>query len=105
MLLSHYNNLIALNNKVSELSEYHKINDVKEQVDNIRRSNKYTLIQFNSWVVDVGVSIRETMDRLIEEVEYVKEFNMSIQRITNKNLEDITGFHKDYRYIQNTRNV
>ena len=38
------------------------------------------------------------MDKLIEEVEYVKEFNMSIQRITNKNLEDITGLHKDYRY-------
>ena len=43
MLLSHYNNLIALNNKVSELSEYHKINDVKDQLDVIRRANKYEI--------------------------------------------------------------
>lgn len=41
---------------------------------------------------------REALDKLMEDVEYVKDFNASIQRITNKNLEDITNLHKEIRY-------
>lgn len=38
------------------------------------------------------------MERMIQDVENIKEFNISIQRITNKNLEDVTQVQKDVKY-------
>ncbi len=40
---------------------------------------------------------REPLDKLAEDVEYVKDFNSSIQRIINKNLEDITNLNRELR--------